>query len=443
VIGISLAPESVICGRSFARQADQTVAAADAWPMFRGDAAGTGRSASRLHLPLQEAWSRPFPKTAYDATPVIGFDGIFIGDLDGTFRCLALDDGTTRWELKTDAGFPSAAAVSFTPPRPIVVVGDDLGMIRALDASTGEPLWNHETGGEISGGPTLLPPAGELPARVLIGSQDATLVCLGLNDGRKLWGHTIDDQIRCSPTVVETAAGRRVFLAGCDGRLHIIDADTGAAVATVPIGGPTGTTPAAFGDRVFFGTEGGSFLAVDFLKADIAWQHQPAANPQAYRSSAAIAVAARRQDATEPSTEGPRPREDGTAHEPGKNARQDGDAVVIVGSRGRAVEAYSASDGGQRWRRPMRGRVDASPVVVELLPAEDGPAVAAAILADAAGKVVALAASTGEPLWEFDAGRGFGGSPAVAQGRIVLAGEDGTVWCFSGSRTSPPEETPR
>lgn len=426
VIGLSLAPESMICGRSFGSQPDPTVAAADAWPMFRGAAAGTGRSASRIQLPLQEAWSRPFPKTAFDATPVIGSDCIFVGDLDGTFRCLALDDGTTRWEFKTDAGFPSAAAVSFMPPRPVVVVGDDLGMIRALDASTGESLWTHEAGGEISGGPTLLPPAGDLPARVLIGSQDATLVCLGLTDGRKLWGHTIDDQIRCSPTVVETAAGRRVFLAGCDGRLHIIDADTGAAVANVPIGGPTGTTPAAFGDRVFFGTEGGSFLAVDFRKAEIAWQHQPAANPQAYRSSAAIAA-------------GP----DGKAREPAKTAGQDGDAVVIVGSRGRAVEAYSARDGDRRWRRPMRGRVDASPVVVELLPAEDGPALTAAILGDAAGKVVALAASTGEPVWEFDAGRGFGGSAAVAQGRIVLAGEDGTVWCFCGSREPHLEEPAR
>ena len=85
-------------------------AAADAWPMFRGVLAGTGRSAARITLPLAERWHRQLEKTAFEATPVVSRGRIFVGDLDGTFHCLDLVDGKTVWSFKTDVGFPAAAA---------------------------------------------------------------------------------------------------------------------------------------------------------------------------------------------------------------------------------------------------------------------------------------------------------------------------------------------
>jgi len=362
-----------------------------AWTMSRGSLAGTGRSESTIALPLAERWHRRFEKTAFGATPVIDADTIYLGDLDGTFHALALDSGTSRWSFKAEAaGFPSSAAVSPDPAVPLVVVGDDTGVVRAFDRATGKVVWEYETDGEISGGPTVLPGADGRPPRVLVGSQDASLSCLALADGKPFWKHSIADQIRCSPTVARGPQGDRVFLAGCDGKLHVLDAATGAAITAVPIDGPTGTTPAASGDRVFFGTEGGAFFAIDFLKGEVAWRMQPAVNPQSYRSSAAVS----------------------------------GD-LVIVGSRGRAVEAFAAADGARRWRRPMRGKVDASAVVARR--ADGGDVV---IAADAAGKIVALAAGDGAPLWEFDAGGGFSAGPAVAAGKVVLASDDGTVWCF-------------
>ncbi|MFM7521718.1 MAG: PQQ-binding-like beta-propeller repeat protein [Planctomycetota bacterium] len=372
-----------------AAAADETPA--DIWPMFRGVLSGTGRSAARFMLPLAERWQRRIEKTAFDATAVIADGRIFIGDLDGTFHCLALDDGRTLWSFTTDVGFPAAAAVSRDPA--VVVVGDATGMVRAFDTADGTLLWTHGSGAEISGGPTLLPSEGG--TRVLVGSQDAVLVCLGLADGAVIWKHTINDQIRCSPTVT---AGK-VLLAGCDGRLHVIDAETGDAVVEVPIDGPTGTTPAAAGDLALFGSEGGVFWAIDVGAGTPAWKLAPQGNGQAFRSSAAIA----------------------------------GD-LAIVGTRGRAVEAFATADGARRWREATRGRVDASPVVVHL--AADGATGAEAlgvVVADSAGKIALLGAADGERLWEFDAGGSFTASAAVAQGSIVIASGDGTVWCFGGA----------
>jgi outer membrane protein assembly factor BamB len=72
-------------------------APADAWPTARGSAAGTGRSAGLLRLPLAEAWHREYEKTAFGAVPVIAAGTIYVGDLDGTFHALSLADGATKW----------------------------------------------------------------------------------------------------------------------------------------------------------------------------------------------------------------------------------------------------------------------------------------------------------------------------------------------------------
>jgi outer membrane protein assembly factor BamB len=375
---------------------DPTLAPADAWPMARGSLAGTGRSAATLRLPLAEAWRRDFGNTAFSAVPVIAAGTIYIGDLDGRFRALDLETGATRWTFTAaDAGFSSPAALPEDPALP-VVVGDDRGIVRGLDRGTGEVRWEYATDGEISGGPTILPaPTGP---RLLVGSQDASLSCLELATGKLLWKLSIADQIRCGPTVARSPAGDRVFLAGCDGQLHVIDAGSGQERGSVGIGGPTGTTPAVAGDLVLFGTEGGGFFAVDFTKPAIAWQHQPAAGGQAYRSSAAVAG-----------------------------------ELVIVGSRGRAVEAFHVADGRQAWRQPLPGRVDASPVVVEASGGQADPAAPprpVVLVADAKGTLGALELAEGRGAWEFDAGGGFGAGAAVASGRVVIASDNGTVWCF-------------
>lgn len=378
-----------------AADAPPDAAPADAWPMARGCPAGTGRSAATLRLPLAEDWHREFEKTAFGAVPIVAGDTIYIGDLDGTFHALAVDTGTTRWTFKAEAaGFPSAAAVAADATLP-VVVGDDTGVVRGLDRRDGRLVWEYETEGEISGGPTIVTtPAGP---RAFVGSQDASLSCLSLADGKQLWKHSIADQIRCSPTVAHTKDGDCIFIAGCDGKLHVIDAEKGAERATVPIDGPTGTTPATLADRVFFGTEGGVFFAIDFLKAEVAWRQQAAAGAQAYRSSAAVA----------------------------------GD-LAVVGSRGRAVEAFSLADGTRKWRRPIRARVDASPVVVMATGGMGAGAAArpVVIVVDAGGGIAALDLATGEPAWEFAAGGGFGAGAAVAGDRVVIASDDGTIWCF-------------
>ena len=169
------------------------------------------------------------------AAPAIRQGRLFIGDIDGKFLCLRADTGAKLWEFSAEAEIDSSA--NFYKDR------------------------------------------------VLFGSQDATLYCLRQETGELLWKHQIEDQIRCSPTVM----GNRCFVAGCDARLHVIDLETGNPVGQgVPIDSPTGVTPAAVGDYVFFGTEGGEMLSVNWKESAVAWRFVDGKRALPFRSSPAV-----------------------------------------------------------------------------------------------------------------------------------------------------------
>ena len=80
----------------------------------------------------------------------------------------------------------------------------------------------------------------------------------------------------------------------------------------------------------------------------------------------------------------------------------------------------------------MRSRVDASPVAVRVRDEKNSTQepTESIIVADTAGEIKMLRNHDGSGCWEFSAGGGFSGSPAVVGDRVVLASDDGVVWCF-------------
>jgi outer membrane protein assembly factor BamB len=253
-------------------------------------------------------------------------------------------------------------------------VGDTEGKFHALEAASGKELWSFTTGSEISGG------ANFFRDQILVGSQDGSLYCLD-SAGKEVWKYTIDNMIQCAPTVVES----RAFLAGCDGQLHVIDLETGKAASTVAISDPTGCTPVADGDLVYFGTQGAKVLAVNWKAGKIEWTYQHPERKAPYQSSAALSQ-----------------------------------GVLVLGGRDRIVHGISAADGKGLWQFSTKGRIDSSPVVVGDL----------AYVGGGDGRVYGLDLKTGEKVWEYEAGGAFAASPAVAAGRMVIANDSGLVLCF-------------
>ena len=299
-------------------------------------------------------------------------DGVvYIGDLDGAMRAIDLAKGAEKWEFTAQSGFSASAA--YRQGR--LYLGDSDGVFYCLDAADGKPQWTFKTQGEIDSS------ANFFHDNVLFGSQDSTLYCLDAKSGKDVWTHKTADQIRCPPTVVDG----RAFVAGCDGKLHIIDVDKGESVDSVDIESPTGCTPAVQGSIVYFGTEGGTFFAIDWKQAKII-----------------LAL-------------GQKVRTD-----PLRSMRRVTPQAVIFGGRDKRVRALDPRDRQDRLGASDAGRVDSSPVVVD----------SACLSARRTGGFTALDRRTGKPSGQYEAGGDFTGSPAVAAHRLVIASEDGVVYCF-------------
>jgi outer membrane protein assembly factor BamB len=344
------------------------------WPVYRGNAHATGVACSGLPDQPAILWKFPVDKGEFDATPVVEDDTVYIGDMDGAFYALDLNTGEKRWKFDNPdgkAGFNTAAAVR----DGLVYIGDINGNFYCLDAKTGERKWSASTGEEIDSA------ANFHDKNVLFGSQDAKLYCLDAKTGEKRWDHEIGGQIRCSPTVIEG----HCFLAGCDGKLHVIDLSDGEESSSIEIEAPTGTTPAAVGNLIYFGTEGSTFFCIDWKQPKEIWRWQDKVRRPPIRSSAAVTANA-----------------------------------VVFGGHDKIVHARNPKNGEVLWDFVTKGQVDGSPVIVDNR----------VFVGSADGRIYGLDLKTGKEVWEYEAGGKFIGSPAVASGRLLIASNDGVVYCF-------------
>jgi outer membrane protein assembly factor BamB len=350
----------------------------DDWPVVRGDPLGSGVARSALPIKLETLWTYHAPgDSGFDATPVIADGVIYIGDSDGTFDAIRLEDGTAAWTRKLgDAGFLAGAAWD----RGRLYIGDSNGIVRCLSADDGAEIWKADVKAEVYAGPSIR------DEDVLVTCEAGTLTCLDAATGTERWQFHIEAPLRCTPTIVSG----HILLAGCDSKLHLIDATNGAETNAVAIDAPTGSTPAARGSRVYFGTEGGTFYAIDVGASGgkppaVAWTYRDAERGQPIRSAAAVS-----------------------------------EELVVYGAQGKAIYGLNPASGELKWKVPTRSRVDSSPVIA-------GDRVVAAT---ERGLLYLLAAKTGEVKWQFEAGGHFTGSPAVVDGRLVVPNSDGTLYCF-------------
>ncbi len=347
------------------------------WPLFRGTTLAQGITATSLPVQPEVLWKQTFEDESFESTAIIQDGVIYIGGLDGPLYAIDLATGKTKWKYATEAGIKAAPA--YRDGR--IYVGDLDGRFHCVDAATGKGLWGYESQAEIDSG------ANFFDNNVLFGSQDATLYCLDAVSGKEVWKHQISDQIRCFPTIVDN----RCFVAGCDGDLHIISLKDGESLGTVRIESPTGCTPAVVGDMLYFGTEGETFLAIDWKKQELVWTYRHSQRRFAYRSSAAVTK-----------------------------------DVIVVGNRGKMLLGIDPATGKELWIFNTKTGVDSSPVIAT---SKDYPA-GIAYFGTSRGQLLGVTVKDGKQVWEYDAGGGFEASPAMASERMVIGSLDGVLYCF-------------
>ena len=171
--------------------------------------------------------------------------------------------------------------------------------------------------------------------------------------------------------------------------MHVIDLSNGEETGSIEIEAPTGSTPAAVNERIYFGTEGATFFCLDWKTRQELWRWQDKVRRLPIRSSAAVTA----------------------------------DAVVF-GGHDKIVHAINPKNGEPLWNFVTKGPVDGSPVIVDNR----------VFVGSADGRIYGLDLKTGNEVWKYEAGGKIIGSPAVASGRLLIASNDGVVYCFGEKR---------
>lgn len=345
------------------------------WPMFRGNSQSTGVATSSLPNELEVVWEYSVPKGAFEGTAaIVEMDGkhvAYIGDLDGKLFSFELESGKKRWEFTAESGI--GYVTSPTVHDGLIYIGDIDGMFYCIN-DKGEKVWSLQTNAEISSS------ANFFNENIVFGSQDTFLYCLNAKTGKEVWKLEAADQIRCTPTIVEG----RAFVAGCDGRFHVIDLEKGEELGSVDIQSPTGGSPAALGDSVYFGTEQAGFFAVEWEQPKLKW-HFDDESGAAIRSNPAVT-----------------------------------EKHVIFGAADRRVRSLNPVTKKENWSTTLKAKIETSPVIV-------GDRV---FVASGDGRLYALELETGKIVWETEFEGGFTGSPAVGFEKLIIASDRGTVYCL-------------
>lgn len=360
----------------------------DDWPLFRGNTQSTGVAKSKLPMDLTNLdvlWEFKVPKGAFEGTAAIVTDPtdpakqvVYIGDLDGKLFAIDLATGAKVWEFASEIGFVTAPAVRDGS----IYIGDIDGVFYCLN-SAGKKVWSFSAEAEINSSANF---HGD---NVLVGSQDSRLYAINLKTGAPVWKYESPDQIRCSVTVAED----RAFVAGCDGYFHIIELNSGTEVGKTDIRSPTGATPAALRELVFFGNEQGDFFAIDSKTIETKWVFAEPQSGNSIRCSAAV-----------------------------------NEQHVVFGGRNRVVYSLDPQTGAVQWKVTLKAKIDASPVIV-------GERV---LVASTDGRLLALSLKDGAIEWEKQFQGGITSSPAVAFGKLVIATDRGVVYCLG---EKPPVPT--
>jgi outer membrane protein assembly factor BamB len=328
-----------------------------------------------------------------------------------------------RWRAFMGGSSKSTPAVE----GETLYAGANDGGLYALDRRTGRERWRFMTGGEILASPLVR------DGIVYFGSGDGRFYAVNRR-GRPLWSFAAGGPIYSSPV---WARGMLLFGAN-DARFYALDAETGQPrwVSSAP-GYTIESRPCIAGDAVYFGAWDTFIYALNLKDGRLKWKtsgagsaasapgvaryYSPAdAGPVVAGGKVYIADRAYVLTILDAETGAVAGTRRGVS---AVGAARDGKAVYLRGTDGnlRKIDL----DGQEIWSRPAH---------TSFLPTSPWEADGVVYSAGATGRIVALAADDGRPLWEYQATpRLYVFSDVAAQdGVAYVSGMDGSVAALEG-----------
>ncbi|NQU75099.1 MAG: PQQ-binding-like beta-propeller repeat protein [Planctomycetes bacterium] len=309
---------------------------------------------------------------AVEATPATAEGVVYVADTAGTLHAIDLNAGTGKWTYSAEGGFAATPTVD----AGLVMLGDLDGVFHAVGANDGHLRWSFDSGSAIHAS------ARAVGGRVIFPNDAGKVFCLKVADGQQLWTYSAGDRINAAAAIGSALA---VF-AGCDAKMYGIALTDGTELFNVDIDALTGGSPLLLDDRIIVGTAGGLVCGYDLTTLKKLWTYDRI-------EDGAMVIA----------------------------SPVEADGVVVVGARDAVVHAIAAADGKRVWNFRTGGDIDGPAVIV-------GRRV---YVTSADERLYVLSLDTGRLLWSFPAGKPLIAGPALAQGRILIADDGGTVYCLT------------
>ena len=319
-----------------------------------------------------------------DSAPTVSNGAVYVGSWDGHIHALDAATGDILWQnqVNREGSADSSPAVS----GGIVYVGSWDGHIYALDAATGELRWHHKVGERGSSGSSS--PAVSGGVAYFVGWSGGSVLRLGRASvfaldavtGNLLWRFGFGDYTPSSPAV----SGGAVYVGSRDD-LYALNAATGDTLWSYQTDGIVDSSPAVSGGAVYVGSDDHHLYALHAANGALLWRYQ---------------------------TDG---RVDSSPAVSG--------GVVYVGSRDGHLYALDAATGDLLWRYNTGGREESSPVVsggVVYVGSDDH-------------HLYALDAATGDLLWRYNAGSRAGASPVVSGGVVYMGSDSGALHAIAAA----------
>ena len=301
------------------------------------------------------------------------------------------------------------------------------GAIREIREKVGDEVitlpWRRDLGRPIHASPTVA------EGKVFVGTLEATIHALRLEDAKILWQGRVDDAIEAQPVVAEG----RLFFSDASEAFYALDASSGEILWRYNRESPEyflvkGTgVPTVVDDTIFVGFADGTLVAlqidtgeelwtsdlkggaVEFVDVDLAPILE---GDRIYAASYAGGLFALRRD-------------EGTIlwHRPmaGVSDMRLRDGVLYVASAQGRVAAFDASNGEPAWSYRFH---DHSPV--KAVPLNDEYL----LVSTSAGPATLLDLATGYPMLEWDPSNGFNTETVIGRGRAYLFSNGGHLYGF-------------
>jgi outer membrane protein assembly factor BamB len=164
-----------------------------------------------------------------------------------------------KWIFSSDANVISTPAVA----DGMVIFGNSLGMVVALDISNGREKWSFHSGSAIYSSPAVS------NGLVVMGSGDGNIYCLSTKNGHLRWKYKTQAAVLGSPTIHNGV----VFIGGSDHNFRAIELKSGKQIwAFSDLEGPVVSTPVIYENKVIFGAWDRNLYALSGNEGKLIWK---------------------------------------------------------------------------------------------------------------------------------------------------------------------------